>query len=162
DQVKTWLGRVEMLLGHRDRATSLLEDAAAAGNSYGEYLLGTLLGRPGEVAGDIPDADRSLQLLQQAANAGFAPAATDLGQHYEGGNDENPDYAQALKFYRQAAKLGDPAGLYKIGSFFMNGYGVDADYAQAMTNFQAAAKKGDVRGWYGIGQLYQFGDGVTL
>jgi TPR repeat protein len=158
---QTWLARVYILVGRAKDAAPLLESAVAGGNGFAAYLLSTLLDNS-VTDGVDDDPDRSLTLLKQAADAGFAPAAIDLAGRYELGTGVELDYTEATRLYQLAADKGDAHGLYKLGFFYHGGYGIDPDFARAMQLYTEAASKGEPAGWNGIGQLYQNGQGVDV
>lgn len=153
-EVKAWLGRVDFLIGKSDEAQQLLGDAADSGSAFAAYTLAT--------SRLTFDDERIGALLQQAADAGFAPALTALAARYETGTGVDADTGHAFDLYKQAAEAGDPAGMYKAGEFLQLGLTGDPDYAEAQKFFQQAIDKGEPRGWYGIGQLYQFGEGTDV
>lgn len=159
DAAKTWLGRVYVLIGRPADAAPLLEDAAGKGNGFAAYLLSRLTDN-GYDDGVEDDPDRSLQLLKQAADAGYTPASVDLAGRYETGEGVDPDIDAAVRLYRAAADSGNGRAIYKIGALTQAGDGIDQDYARAMELFQQAAEAGEPLGYNGIGQLYQNGQGV--
>jgi len=146
-EAQTWLARVYYLAGRRDDADALLRQASDAGNPFAAYLLARLAG--GDTA-----------FLQQAADGGFAPAQSDLGERYELGNGVAGDYAEAQRLYQLASDQGLGFATYKLGLFEHYGYLAAADYGRAMDLYQAAADAGEPLGNFGLGQLYEFGQGV--
>jgi TPR repeat protein len=159
DAAKTWLARVYVLIGRPADAAPLLEDASGDGNGFAAYLLSGLTDN-GYDDGVEDDPDRSLQLLKQASDAGYAPASVELGGRYETGEGVDPDIGEAIRLYRSAADKGNGKAIYKIGTLTQAGDGVDQDYGRAMELFQQAAASGEPLGYTGIGQLYQNGQGV--
>ncbi len=154
-----WLGRAYILAGRRDEATTLLQSAADAGNPYAAYLLAGLYGT--ELDGTVPqDPERAVALLAQAADGGFPPAQTDLGERYETGNGVVGDYAEAARLYELAAGQGYGRASYRLGVFAHFGYLAEPDYSRAMELYRAAADDDEPLGHYGLGQLYEYGSGV--
>jgi TPR repeat protein len=155
----TWLGRVYVLVGRAPEAVPLLEDAAGRGNAVALYLLSGLLSNQVD-DGVEDDFDRAVQLLRQAADIGYAPAALELGRQFETG--EAADLAEAQRLYELASGQGLGMATYELALRAHAGSFGEPDYARAMTLYRQAAAQGEPAGSYGIGQLYQYGEGVEI
>ncbi len=154
--VKTWLARTYVLAGRRDAAKPLLDDAVAAGNAFAGYLLaGIKLAESWQ----YPVED-GIELLAWAADAGFAPAAGDLGLRYETGDGVDFDYAEARRRYERALAGGYGYAAYKLGDHYQFALGVAADPARATAFYEQAVALGEPLGYYGLGQLHEYGTGV--
>lgn len=84
--VKAWLGRAYVWAGQTDKAVPLFEVAASGDNVVALALYGDML-----IVGDGVDQDipRGTEMLQRAADIGFAPAQNSLGLSYDIG-EESP------------------------------------------------------------------------
>ncbi len=110
-----------------------LRQAAAAGSSEALTRLADVEQREGG------DARRALLLIGQAAQAGYAPALTTLGQRYESGDGLPRDTQQAAELYRAAARRGDVAAMLRLGMLHETGQGLPLDPARASAWYRAAA-----------------------
>ncbi len=155
-QVKTWLARTYVLTGRRDDAKSLLDSAVAAGSPFAAYLLaGVKFAESWRY-----DADEGIDLLNWAAEAGFAPAASALAERYETGDGVDFDYAEALRLYEAAAARGHGYAAFKLGDFYQFALGVPADFARATAFYEQAIALGEPLGYFGLGQIQEYGQGV--
>ena len=154
--VAAWLARAYILAGRSDDAAALLQPAIDAGNAFAAYLLAGLVAVGG--APELqPDA---VSLLVQAADGGYAPAQSELGERYETGDGVAGDYAEAARLYRLAAEQGYGLASYKLGVFAHFGYLAAADYDRAAALYRQAVAAGAPQGNYGLGQMYEYGNGV--
>lgn len=160
-EAKTWLARAYILVGRASDAAPLLDSAVAGGSGFAAYLYGRLIAETRDPDTGYGDPERALALLNQAADAGYPPALSDLAQTYEAGTETGPDYARAGDLYQRASEAGYGHASYKLGWFYHTGLGVDFDYATAMSFYERAAAEGEPLGHYGVGQLYEFGQGVA-
>lgn len=160
-EVSAWLGRVYALIGRAEDAAVLLDAAAAGGNGLAAFVLSGLLSN-GVPDGVDDDPERAFGLLQQATDAGFAPAALALGGRYESGTGVEIDYAEARRLYGIASAQGMGVATYKLGFLDHAGFGAEPDYAAAMALYEQAIAQGEPLGWNGVGQLYQYGQGVDV
>jgi TPR repeat protein len=103
------------------------------------------------------DIKGALQLYDEAAKAGFAPAQVALGKIYETGlAGVAPDPARARDLYQAASERNNGEALYALAVIYEAGDGVAADPQRAVSLYQAAAEAGDARGAaaYGL-HLYE-------
>ena len=157
DEDKAWLARAFLADGQTDAAMPLLESAAAGDSPLARQLLGDLL----QAESGEAEYARSVELLEPAADAGFALAQLSLGYAYDRGLGVAEDDALAADWYRKAADQGVPRAMGNLGYLYHGGNGVLLDYGQALRWYERAADKGDIIGIYGVGQLYEFGQGVV-
>ncbi len=74
------------------------------------------------------DIVTAFEKLEKASDAGYAPAAYELGQAslvpYDRNFDEDPNtiesYQEAYKYYKKAAEGGSPEGQYALGSLLLD------------------------------------------
>ena len=146
--------------------------AAAQGHAGAELNLGNMYAHGTGVPQDMAKAR---QLIQAAADQGFAPAQTALAQ-LDGpapaavpGADlfqqavalyKSGDHAGAATLIRQAAQAGNPTATYEMGYLYENGDGLQQDEAQAAQWYLKAADLGDAQGEAAVGQLYENGNQV--
>lgn len=158
-QLHAWLGRVYETAGDFDNALPLLEPAATGGIPLAQAIYGDLL-----MVGDHLPADwaRGNELLQLAADAGFAPALNSLALSYDYGEGVEQSYTTALAYYRQAAIAGVPRAATNTGIMYLEGLGTDRDPVAAEAWLSRAAIAGDARGAYNLGKLYESGELADL
>ncbi len=90
-----------------------------------QFQLGSALASKGSYGDALP-------WLRKAAENGYAPAQTGLGELYANGQGVKQDYAQARAWYMKAADQSDWQAEFKIGELYLNGWGVKQDLAKAM------------------------------
>jgi TPR repeat protein len=93
------------------KAVELYRQAAAQGNSTGQYLLASMLQRGEGVAQDLAEARHLLDLSTATGNP---IAIRQLGMTMEAGLGTKPDYAAAGRLYEEAANTGDNIALYLL------------------------------------------------
>lgn len=136
-----------------------LQQAALAGDAGAEYRLGTLeyVG-----LGVIQDYAGALALLKQAASAGNADAACEVGFLYQTGSfgqgPPPPDPKGAVLWYSRAATAKNACGEFALAALYQSGSGVATSPAQAATLFAAAAAQGfsQDRSSFPLQQLQQY------
>jgi TPR repeat protein len=146
--------------------------AAAQGHAGAELNLGNLYAHGTGVPQDMAKAR---QLIQAAADQGFAPAQNALAQLNGQGPAAAPgddifqrgvalyksgDHAGAAALMQQAAEAGNPTATYEMGYMFENGDGLAQDSAQSAQWYMKAAAMGDASGEAAVGQLYENGSQV--
>jgi TPR repeat protein len=147
--------------------------AAAQGHAGAELNLGNMYAKG---IGVPQDMAKARQLIQAAADQGFAPAQNALAQ-LEGaapaavpGADlfqqgvalyKSGDHAGAAALMQQAAQAGNPTATYELGYMYENGDGLQQDAAQAAQWYLKAADLGDAAGEAAVGQLYESGNQVA-
>jgi TPR repeat protein len=81
-------------------AAKALDERAKAGDASAQFDLGVLY-QTGQQGG-APDQAKALELFQQSANAGHAPALFNLASVYYNGDGVAKDEAKAITLYKQA------------------------------------------------------------
>jgi TPR repeat protein len=93
-----------------------------------------------------PDTNKlaeAIILLKTAADAGFAPAFTNLSECYLDGFGVSQDYQLSFQYAKHAAEAGQAQGNFYLGLHFENGYGTLAvDKEQAQIFYKAALDQG--------------------
>lgn len=84
------------------------------------------------------DLARSMQLLERASAAGYAPAQAMLAWIMDGAEDNR----RAVALYRKAAAQGDAEGQYGLATMYLKGEGVSRDYAEAVKLLTLSAEQG--------------------
>ena len=117
-----------------------------------------------QALGKIEAGDNSaVALMTRAANLGYAPAQTYLGQLYLSGGagvDANP--TESRQWGRRAAEGGDPRGMHLYGMQLFEGDGGPTNQAEALTWLKRAAERGLPDSQYNVARLYETGaDGVA-
>jgi localization factor PodJL len=114
--------------------------------------------------GKLEAGDNSgLEGMKRAANLGYAPAQTYLGQLYlDGANGVPADPALSRQWGRRAAEGGDPRGMHLYGMQLYEGDGGATNQAEALTWLLNAAERGLPDSQYNVARIYETGaDGVA-
>lgn len=162
-----------------DNAFYWYEKGAAAGNTNALYGLSQCYQYG---IGTIPDIDKAIDLLLQAAADGMAAAHNNLGYllydtdpelalyHYHQaeelgepdniglGNlyEENGDFETALRYYR---KDESEMGAFHLGNLYLRGSGVVKDVKSAIEYFITATDGGYDSGHIELARIYLFEEG---
>jgi TPR repeat protein len=88
----------------------------------------------GRQAYDRGDFATAIAVWRKAAEAGTAPAMTELGSMYEKGQGTQRDFTAAANWYLKAWDHGgDKWAGYRLSQFYENGLGVEKN--QSIANF---------------------------
>ena len=98
--------------------------------------------------------------LEAAANNGYTPAMTNLGQLYQLGLGVAKDNQIALQWYQKAAKQDYAPAQYLLGMMYVSGEGVPRDYNQAENWIHKAADSEFAVAEGVLGAMYLNGEGV--
>lgn len=101
----------------------------------------------------LTDRSDALNLLQLAAEDGFAPAQTALGTVLEAGALGTQDTQKAIDWYTRAANQGDWIAQLSLGRIYFRGLAVPRDASAARKWFLLAAASGDGVSTYYLGRL---------
>ena len=96
----------------------------------------------------------ALGFWQEAASAGDASAATNLGLMYLKGEGVAKDPAQAAQLFEQAAGAGNASAAYNLGGLYENGLGVEASLDRAVALYEEALASEHSGAAYQLGTLY--------
>jgi TPR repeat protein len=99
--------------------------------------------------------------LEDAARAGVADAAYELGRAHAAGLGVEADAVRALQWYRRAAVQGLPQAQFELGWAAETGLGMDADPAVAAGWYHEAAEAGNLMAMNNLGWLHAQGEGVA-
>ncbi len=94
-----------------------------------------------------------IALLRQAAEAGHARAALNLGYAYDFAMGVAEDDAAAAAWYRRGAELGDSHAQTALGTAYRYGRGVEQDFEAAARWYRPAAAQGFDEAQYYLAQL---------
>jgi len=120
-----------------------LQQGAASGDAMAQFQLATLdyVG-----IGVVQDYIGAADLLKQAALAGNAEAACELGFLYQTGSFAQgpppPDPKDALPWYQKSAAQGDAYAEFALAAMYQTGQGVAKDPVKAAAYFAQAAAQG--------------------
>jgi len=106
----------------------VLAGQASAGKSAAE------LGEEGIRAYEIGDLVPGMDLMNQAAEQGYAPAQVRLGYIF----DKSEDDELSVQWYRRAADAGDAAGQLGLSGMYGRGEGVEQSDDEALRLLQAS------------------------
>ena len=137
-------------------AIAVFEDAFAKGYAIAAFSIGTIY----QENLDEPDYPKAAEWFGKSLDAGFLPAATQLGWLYESGNGVEEDHGKAAALYLQAAEAGDADGQVHLGYLYENGIGVPQNAGLAVRWYRAAADQGNDIGQFDLGLMYASGTGV--
>ena len=102
--------------------------------------------------------EEALQLVEAAAEHGYARAAFTLGMLYENGHAGRPPNIQvAFEWYKNAAELGDADSASHVAWMLRDGRGVVKDEAAAMQWFLKAFEMKSPEAAAALSQIYRFG-----
>lgn len=107
---------------------------------------------------DSMDRNDAVNLLQSAADRGFAPAQTALATAYEQGTFVTEDIQRAILWYTKAANQGDWIAQLSLGHIYFRGFAVPRDPSEARKWFLLAAASGDGVSAYYLGRLSDDGE----
>ncbi|GAW41877.1 Localization factor PodJL [Brevundimonas sp. SH203] len=128
-------------------------DIAGPGAADYEAAIGKLDG--GDMSG--------LAGMTRAADLGYAPAQTYLGQLYlDGASGVPADPAKSRQWGRRAAEGGDPRGMHLYGMQLYEGDGGATNQSEALAWLLKAAQGGLPDSQYNVARIYETGaDGVA-
>jgi TPR repeat protein len=118
-------------------------------------LAGLLL--QGEVTWE--EAAEAVTLFAQAANAGHADAAYNLGVCFRRGIGVDVDRDKAHELYRAAAEKGHPSAQFALGSLLVE-LADEESLRQAARWYELAAAAGIPEAAFELASLYETGTGV--
>ncbi len=105
---------------------------------------------------DLPLAIGGPQ-LRQAAAAGNASAAYEVGMRFAEGRGVPKNLAEAAHWYQRAANKGLAPAEFRLASLFEKGQGVKKDLSRARTLYFAAARQGHAKAMHNLAVLYAEG-----
>ncbi|CAN5302337.1 hypothetical protein BH23VER1_BH23VER1_28000 [soil metagenome] len=151
-----WQGAVGMLARVAEEAEADLRDGL--GDEFRDIFL--KIGSDPVWKSEL-DAE-GMAVLEEAAEAGLAPAAAYVGNLYIGIElpTVGPDLPQALHYLRMASDAGDRHGHRSLGECYLSGIGVEQDAAKAVELFHLAAEQDEPHAMAFLGQCYEKGEGV--
>jgi localization factor PodJL len=126
--------------GEKQRAVTMLKDAAGRGLVMAEYRLAKLYEKGEGVPRDMA-ASRSW--TEKAAIGGNVKAMHDLAVFYAEGDAGPQSYAAAVEWFRQASDLGLVDSQYNLAVLYEQGLGLTQDKAEAAYWFEVAGRAGD-------------------
>ena len=125
-----------------EEGARILTELADRDNVYALYYLG-LCYRWGK--GVDQDINKSIELVKQSADLGYAGAQVDIANGYLNPDPElgiEQDFSNAMIYLKMAANQGYPIAMYLIGEMYKNGFGVDKDLNEAEKWFKKASDQG--------------------
>jgi uncharacterized protein len=142
-------------------ALKWFQRGADAGFPQAHFNLARLLYRG---APDVPrDEEKAKFHMQQAAEAGFAPAQVQYGKLLEASVDllgREPDWKEPRAWFEKAVAQGNTDGQLALMRYLDEGLGGPRDPARSMELCVQAAKAGSVVAMNEIGVRYQKGLGI--
>ncbi len=140
------------------KAIDLFERAAKAGEVRGFYNLGTLFATGG--VGIAADRNRAARAFQNAADQGYPPAMTALGQLRE--TAQPADHEAAADWYEKGHRAGDVVGTTNLAHAYVKGRGRAENWIRARVLYTEAAARGYPRAFNDLGVMHEEGYGVHM
>lgn len=131
-------------------AFEVFDTLSRQGDSRAAFYLSLLYSKG---LGVIPNPEYSLQLLQQAAEAGEPMAQYNLGNQYTRDGPLGYHPRLALAWWQKAAAQGLVLAQHNLGSLYALGKGVEQDLDKARYWYAEAAKNGSQRSAEAIREL---------
>lgn len=146
------LGQEEMEAEHYDSAVEYFLQAAELGDAESAYLAAKICYDADSI---LLESEACAAWFIKAAEAGYVPAQTLLGELYSyGGCGLTEDSDKALYWLEQAAEQGVTEAMIGVGDLC-----VDRDeMEQAEAWYRKAYDAGDEQAMYKIGMMYRYGD----
>ena len=135
-----------------------LENAAREGDANAQAQLAHIYSSG--AGGEAPDAERAMELYEQAALAGHADAQTALAYRFHTATDDPTQLDNAIAWYEEAAESGQPQAQNNLGLAYMLGKGVDRDPVRASEWFSRAASQGNAEAENNLALMLLDGDGI--
>jgi len=140
-------------------AVRCLDEAANAGHSYSQFLLGKQFFEGKHCDKNIHDA---IYWFKKAASSGLADAQFALAQIYKGLDGTPRHDEEAFSWCSKAAQQGHAGALTMLARFYDTGKGgCERNHAKAVSLFQEAAAKNDPGALFYLAYLYQHGSKVV-
>lgn len=154
------VGFHEMIFGKETEAVKYWEVAAKGGHLKAATDLANLYL---EGSDDVPvNKARAIELLNDAANSGFAEAQNSLGVCYMAGNGVPENPTEAVKWFEKAAAQDEEFGMKNLAICLRNGNGTVTNKAKAAEWFEKAAAKGNIQSKSNLADMYADGEGVLV
>ncbi len=137
---------------------AIYTEAAAHGNSEGEYQMGNIY----HLGNAMPhDPTEALKWYKRAANHGNIEAQTAVGYMYQNGANGPPDLRSAIEWYKKADNNGSDSAPYYLASLYLNGVdGTPVNYKLGLQYLRKSADRGNSDAMQNIGKMYKLGAGV--
>lgn len=141
------------------KGAELTQRAAEGGVPGAQLALGILL-RSG-AGGFLRDDEAAFRWFKAAADQGYAPAYSWVGDAYARGRGVAQDEAQAVAWWRKGAEAKDRSGQYFLARAYLEGKGgLGRDVKAALGLLAASANQGYPAAQALLGTLYERGAGL--
>lgn len=148
------LGRALDGAGDTADAMNAFDQASQRGYAIAKVHLGMSLGELGE-------EEAAFALFRQAADAGNALGAYNVGVLYRDGAGTAQNTAEAVRWFTAAWTKGYAAAGFNLGVLYDEGQLVPQDNSRAMEWYKRAAAKGQVDAMVNLALMYEGGQGTT-
>jgi hypothetical protein len=138
---------------YSDQDIDQASELAKLGDAEAEANLGVMLTTRGKY-------QEAARWYKQAADAGIATAAYNLGTLYYNGQGFPQDYATARHWFEIAARRNDPYAQFQLGTMAGDGKGVDQDPQAEMRWYTKAAEQGLPAAQYNLAVMYHNAEGM--
>lgn len=146
------LGNIYQKMQKYDLALSSYQEAAQNGSVSAYYYMAILYGQGLGVERDVK---KCFELIEKAADGGFAPALTHMAVVYTNGIEGfSVDQKKAFDYAKRAADLGDIKGQMLVSTFYSEGKGVEKDINKSIFYVEKAVKSGALNMIHILGLLY--------
>ena len=142
------------------KAITILEQIAEKGDNDARLMLAECFS--GTIPGIVPNPEKMIEYLWEAASQGSIEGQSKLGYCYEEGIAVAKDTKLAVTWYRKAAEKNYPQALVNLGHCYATGRGVPMDEKKAFQLYKQAADLNFTIGLYNVGVCYAKGLGVGM
>ena len=143
--ITSWAGPYEDALSAESKldyaaVLKISQPHALKGDAWAQKSMGDVY-KSGKVV--LQDYAEAVRWYKLAAQQGYAPSQSQLGNMYEKGQGVfKKDYAEALKWYKLSAEQGEEWGLVYLARMYSDGNGVARDNLKAHSLYNMAVAKG--------------------
>lgn len=145
----------------KEKAVSLIQEAAESGEPSAQYLLYGMYASP-EVPGIVQDQEKSIYWLKKAADNNLAGAQGLYGEYLLSKGKNEAERRQGVAYLEKAAKHNDPRALSLLGAIYQIGYRVPEDPQKGLAFISKAAEAEYADAEYLMGNSYDKGVGVEV
>ena len=146
--------------GEKRNAVDIWSTLANEGDVEAAWMLGALH-YTGEISDNgLPDFEKAVGFLSQAALTGHCLACNALGNLLYFGAGIKKDESAARRWFKLAAEQGDDNAEASLGYLYEKGEGGEENFEGAVSLYSRAAQHGNAEAQYRLGLAYLAGRGA--